>query len=208
MFCCGSLGWLRQYGDRGWREQSTTSSSDGLHYKKWCLLIFKSKMPTKCANWAVILAVTSGKDWSKKTNNLLSGDLWRKATCPPEALPSLDNYIWRIAREDLVSRRLHGQARSPGPRALFGPTELPSVSFFPSVAICLPLPSHLPPTHQLWQAPLSFQNCFRRHATAPVPSRTLWDSWAQKPFCIPPFLDYRKQVSFSLYDGASLVAQR
>ena len=147
VFCCGSLSWLRQYDDSEW-SKAPLPQVTWLHHRKWRLLIFKSKMPTKCAKWAVILAVTSGKDWSNKTNNLLFGDLWRRATCPPETLPSLDNDIWRTAREALVSRRLHGQARSPGPKALFGPIELPSISF-PSAAICLPLPSHLPPTHQL-----------------------------------------------------------
>ena len=31
-------------------------------------------------------------------------------------------------------------------------------------------------------------------------SRTLWGSWAQKPFCTSLFLDYRKKTSFSLYN--------
>ena len=25
-----------------------------------------------------------------------------------------------------------------------------------------------------------------------IPSRTLWNSWAQKPFCVPHLFDYRK----------------
>ena len=33
-----------------------------------------------------------------------------------------------------------------------------------------------------------------------IPSGTLWGSWAQKSFCAPPFLDYRKQASFGLHD--------
>ena len=31
------------------------------------------------------------------------------------------------------------------------------------------------------------------------PSRTLRGSWAQKPFCVPPFLVLRKQAPFSLH---------
>ena len=31
-------------------------------------------------------------------------------------------------------------------------------------------------------------------------SRTLWGSWAQKPFCVFHFFDYRKQASFSIHE--------
>ena len=34
-----------------------------------------------------------------------------------------------------------------------------------------------------------------------IPSRTLWGSWAQKPFCVPHFLITGNRLFFSLHDA-------